>query len=297
MGLLAMTWGASYLFIKISLRDFSPAFIVFARTALAALVIVPVVVHRGRLRELRGHGRVLVAIAAIQVVVPFLLITFGQRWIATGLAGILIASAPIFTAALGMTAYAAAERPAPAALAGIVVGMVGVALLFGVDLSGSGQALAGGAMVLLAGLGYAIGSIELRRRLGSFDPAAVAASTMSISALMTLPLALADLPESAGADALAATAALGIVGTGVAFLVFYTLISEIGAGKASLVAYLAPGFAVGYGVLLLDERLTVATLVGLTFIVGGSWLGTGGKIPHRRGTVRPAAAVGVRPPG
>lgn len=296
MAVLAATWGASYLFIKIGLRDFSAPFIVCARTGLAALVLLPVAIRRGALGGLRGRWPAIWLLAAIQVVVPFLLITVGERWIPSALAGILVASAPIWTAALAFTAYAPAERPGRVATAGLLVGMGGVALLFGVDLGGDSLAVVGGAMVLVAGLLYAMGGIEVKRRMTGVDPAATVAATMGLSALLTLPAALITFPTSAGADAIGATLALGVIGTGLAFLIFYTLIVELGAQRASVVAYIAPGFSVFYGVVALDESATIGTFAGLALILGGSWLAASGRLPGRRPpTGRNAPAAATRP--
>lgn len=282
MALLAATWGASYLFIKVGLRDFSAPFLVCARTALAALVLLPVALHRRSLGALRGRGRSVLLLAAFQVVVPFLLITVGERWLPSALAGILVASAPIWAALLAFTPYAPAQRPGPVALGGLGLGMVGVALLFGVDLGGDGLAAVGGLMVLGAGFFYAAGAIELKKRMEGVDPAAIVAATMSTSAVLTLPATLLTLPDSAGADALSALLALGVLGTGLAFLIFYGLIADLGAQRASLVAYLAPGFSVGYGVSVLGESVTAGTFVGLALILFGSYLAASGTLPWRR---------------
>lgn len=282
MAVLAATWGASYLFIKVGLRDFSAPFLVFARTALAALVLLPVALRRRALGALRGRGRSIAVLAGLQVVVPFLLITVGERWIPSALAGILVASAPIWTAALAFTPYAPMERPGRVALVGLGIGLVGVVLLFGVDLGGDGLAVVGGLMVLLAGLGYAAGGIELKRRMAGVDPSAIVAATMSASALLMLVPALLTLPTSAGADSLSALLALGVVGTGVAFLIFYELIATLGPSRASLVAYLSPGFAVGYGVAVLGESVTAGTFAGLALILAGSYLAASGRVPLRR---------------
>ncbi len=289
MAVLAATWGASYLFIKVGLRDFSAPFLVFARTALAALVLLPVALHRNALGALRGRGGSIALLAGLQVTAPFLLIALGERWIPSALAGILVASAPIWTAALAFTAYAPAERPGAVALAGLGLGMVGVALLFGIDLGGNRLAVLGGLLVLLAGLGYAGGGIEFKRRMAGVDPAAAAAATMSASALLMLPAALLTLPTSAGADSVSALLALGILGTGLAFLIFYGLIADEGPSRASLVAYLSPGFAVGYGVWLLGESVTAATFAGLALILGGSYLAAGGRL-SAEAAGRPAVA-------
>jgi drug/metabolite transporter (DMT)-like permease len=278
MGLLAATWGASYMFIKVGLRDFGVGTIVCGRTALAALILIPVARHQGALHRLRGRGRPILACALTQVAVPFVLITVGEHWIPSALAAILVASAPIFAALLTIR-FDHANRLSPTGLAGVGIGMIGVALLFGVDLSGDTMALVGGLMVLGAGFLYAAGSMILQRTMSDVPPAATASATMAVSALLTLPLVAFDLPSSADWDSVGAVLALGVLGTGLAFLVFYTLISELGTARASIVAYLAPGFSVGYGVALLGESITAGTIAGLTLILVGSWLGANGKLP------------------
>jgi len=168
--------------------------------------------------------------------------------------------------------------------------MAGVVVLLGIDLGGSGVALAGGLMVLLAGLGYAVGGIEFKRRMAGVDPAAIAAATMGVSAVLMLPAALLTLPTSAAPDSVSALLALGLLGTALAFLIFYGLIASVGPARASLVAYLAPGFAVVYGVAVLDEPVTPATFVGLGLILGGSYLAAGGRLPARRRAAVAAAS-------
>ena len=290
LGLLASFWGASYLFIKLGLEDLSPAMVVFARTALAAGVLFAVAGRLGALRGVRGRLRPIAVLAIVQVAGPFLLIAAGERHISSSLAGILVASAPIFTALLAIWVYQA-ERSHGFSLAGVVIGMVGVAVLLGVDAGSGTAAILGGLMVVLAGFGYAVGGLYLKRRLSELQPAGVGAATMAISALVTLPLALASAPDAMpGAGAIAAVGALGVVGTGIAFWIFYTLISTVGPAKASIVAYIAPGFAVIYGVTLLGESFTVGTAAGLALIVGGSWLAAEGRLPRRR---RKAAAGAV----
>src|SRR3954471_19111767 len=163
MAALAALWGASYLFIKIALDDLSPVALVFARTALGALVPAPVALRRGAFAAARRHLGTLALIAVVQIAGPFLLIAAGEQSIPSSLAGLLVASAPIGTAILA-GAFVPEERLRGWALAGIALGIVGVAALFGVDLGG-GNALLGGAAVLLAGLGYAAGALIAKRRL------------------------------------------------------------------------------------------------------------------------------------
>jgi len=292
IGFLAALWGASYLFIKLGLEDLSPAMVVFLRTALAALVLVPLTLRRGAFAGLRTRVGAIVFLAAVQVAGPFLLISIGQEHISSSLAGILVASAPIFTVLLvlsldgrdGATAWS---------FVGIATGIVGVGLLLGVDVGGDGAALLGALLVVLASFGYAVGAIFLKRRLSGLQPVGVVTATMTASAVLVLPLAALTAPaEVPGAQALGAMLALGIGGTGIAFYIFYTLIANIGPAKASLVAYIAPVFAVLYGVTLLDENVTAGTLVGLVLILAGSWIAAEGRRP---GTARQAAHAPPRP--
>jgi drug/metabolite transporter (DMT)-like permease len=268
---LAALWGASYLFIKIGLDDLSPAAIVFSRTALAALVLLPFAIRGGGMAPLWRRAPGIVLLAAIQVAGPFLLISAGERHIASSLAGILVAAAPIFTAIFAIW-IDNNERLSTRGIVGVAIGIVGVALLLGVDLGDSSSALGGGLMVVLASVGYALGGFGLKRYFTGYQPLALVAGTMSASALMTLPLLLLDLPEHVGLDTVGAMSALGLGGTGIAFVIYYTLNREIGPTRTSLVAYVAPVFAVVYGVTLLDEDFRATTALGIVLIVGGSWL-------------------------
>jgi drug/metabolite transporter (DMT)-like permease len=268
---LAALWGASYLFIKIGLDDLSPAGVVFSRTALAALVLLPFAIKSGGMAPLWRRAPGVFALAAVQVAGPFLLISAGEQHIPSSLAGILVASAPIFTAIFAIW-IDSSERLSTPGVVGVAIGIVGVALLLGVDLGGSSSALAGGLMVVLASVGYALGGFGLKRFFTGYQPLALVAGTMSASALMTLPLLLLDLPSHVGLDTVGAMSALGLGGTGIAFVIYYTLNREIGPTRTSLVAYVAPAFAVIYGVTLLDESFGVTTALGIVLIIGGSWL-------------------------
>jgi drug/metabolite transporter (DMT)-like permease len=294
MALLAMLWGASYLFIKVALEDdVPPIFLVFARLALGAAVLVPLAWHAGALRATRGWAGPLTFMALVQVAVPFLLITYGERHIASSLTGILVSAAPIFTALIAVR-YDDDERPHGIATAGVVMGLIGVVLLFGVDLSGDSAALAGGLMVLLASVGYAVGSLYLKHRLKGVPAVGIAAMTMVIGSLVLLVPALLQLPPHAPElKTVGSLIALGAGGTGIAFAIYYTLIAEIGPGRASLVAYIAPGFAVIYGATLLDESITLGAILGLVLILAGSWVAAEGRLP---GQSRATPAAPLEPP-
>ncbi len=283
MATLAALWGASYMFIKIAIDDGMPdVFIVFARTLLGAAVLAPVAIRRGALRVTRGQFGWLALIAVVQILGPFMLITIGEHHVASSLAGVLVASAPIFTALIA-AAVVRSERLAGWGPGGIVIGFAGIALLFGVDLGGNGDALLGGAGILLASVGYAVGSLLGKRKLAGVQPIGIAVSIIGLSAVFLLPAMPFAMPaEAPGAGTIAALAALGAGGTGAAFLIFYTLNSDIGPTRASVVAYIAPVFSVFYGVTLLDERFTLGTVAGLVLILGGSYIAAEGRVPGRR---------------
>jgi drug/metabolite transporter (DMT)-like permease len=294
MGVLAALWGASYMFIKVAIDDVSPIIVVWVRLVLAAIVLVPIAHSRGALSALRPHVPTVFLLSVVQVAAPFLLITFGEKHIASSLAGILVASAPIFTALLAFRVDRE-ELATGWRLVGILVGIVGVALLFGVDLTGDSAALLGGLMVLLASFGYAIGPLQMKRKLQGVPPVGIAATTMTLAAVLLTPAVPFALPSHApGLDTVGSLLVLGAGGTGVAFLIFYTLIAEIGPGRATVVAYIAPGFSVIYGIVLLDEGFTAGTAGGLLLILAGSWLAAGGRLsrtgPSRSTVPAPARA-------
>ncbi|HEX8120455.1 MAG TPA: DMT family transporter [Solirubrobacteraceae bacterium] len=290
---LAALWGASYMFIEICLDGgLSSTFLVFARTALGALVLAPVALRRGAFAPARRHLPTLLLCAVVQITGPFLLITVGQHHVTSSMAGILVASAPIFTTIIAAF-YAHDDRLGPGGVAGIAVGIVGVAMLFGVDLSGATDTLLAGFGILLAGLGYAVGATVSKRRLHDVPPIGVAASIIGLGSLTLLPLAPFTAPSSLpDTGTLAALLALGAGGTGIAFLIFYVLNADVGPSRASVVAYIAPFFSVIYGVTLLDESFSLSTAGGLVLILAGSWMAADGRLPwRRRATLLPEPAA------
>jgi drug/metabolite transporter (DMT)-like permease len=279
---LGAIWGASYLFIKIGVRDLSPAMVSWARVTLAAAVLVPLAAHNGALGRARDVGfGWLTLLAATQIAGPFVLIAAAEEEISSGLAGILVASAPLFTALLAMRVDAE-ERSRGLRLAGVLLGIAGVAVLLGVDLGDSGSQLLGGLAVLLAGLGYAVGGLIAKRRLASIPPLGMAAWVTVAATILLVPFSAATIPSQPPAlGPVAAVVVLGVLGTGIAFAIFYELIGSVGPARTWIVTYLAPGFAVAYGAIFLDEAVTASTLAGLGLILAGSYLAAEGGNPLR----------------
>src|SRR3954468_8463472 len=222
LSVTAALWGASYMFIKVALDGgLSEGFIICARTLLGAAVLVPLGLRAGALPLLRERKGWTIALALAQVIVPFGLITFGENHVPSSLAGILVASAPLFVALLAIR-LDPEERSRGWGLVGVVLGMAGVVLLFGIDLSGDAETLLGGLMILGAGLSYAFAVLIVKRGFTGVPPGGVAASTMVLSSLAWLPVALLSLPtRSPHLDAVASLIVLGAGGTGIAFLFFY----------------------------------------------------------------------------
>ncbi len=287
---VAAFWGASYLFIKVALEDvFSPPMIVFVRTALASLVLTPLALRTGRAGELRPLVGPIFLLGLVQVAAPFMLISYGENHIHSSLAGILVAMAPVFTFLLSLVVGRDQDVHA-LGFAGVALGIAGVVLLLGLDTGGDSAALAGGLMVVAAAVGYAVGAYYLRRAAPGLPPLLIVAATMGASALMSAPLAALDPPTATPSlQAVGSLLALGVFGTGIAFVFFYDLIVTIGPARATLVAYVAPGFAVIYGVALLGEDFTLATLAGLVAILLGSYLAANERWPWQRRPVPVAA--------
>src|SRR4051794_5215691 len=218
----AAVWGSSYMFIKVALDDFSEGAIVCLRTALGAALLLAFAARRGVLGHIRPRVRWMLVIAFVQVVVPFLLITYGENHISSSLTAILISSVPIYTALLALR-FDHAERSQGWALVGIVIGIVGVVMLFGVDLSGSAAELTGGAMMLGAALCYAISWLLVKHKMAGAAPEAVAGGTKFLAPPGTPPPLVA--PPPAGPPRPGAGPAVrgpGVRGTGGGVGAFYT---------------------------------------------------------------------------
>ena len=279
---VSLLWGSSFLLIKIAVDEVSPSVLVLLRALLGALVLLPIAAARGSFAPLRGSPGALLALAVVDVAAPFLLIAWGEQRISSSLAGILLAADPIFVALLALR-FDRSERVRGARLAGLVVGIVGVVVLLGLDVGGEPAELAGAGMVLGASFCFAVAALLYKGSFGAADPIGVVCAMLAVSALLVAPPAVATFPtQLPSATALMALGALGVFNTGLGFWLFYALIDEVGAGKASLITYLIPGVAAVLGIAVLSEDFGPNTALGLALILGGSWVASGG-LEGRRG--------------
>jgi drug/metabolite transporter (DMT)-like permease len=282
---LALIWGASFMFIKVAVRELSPATLVMWRVGLAALtlaVVVPIVVGgRETVAELRANAGWLVIVALVNTAIPFWLLSWGETRIDSGLASILQAAVPIFVAVVSF-GFFREVRVTGLRLLGTAIGFVGVALL--VSAQPNGKVLAALAVVGMA-FGYAVGGLLMGRHLGGVRPLVIALSSTSVSALVLAPAGIAQTPgHMPGWKTIGSVIALGVPGTAFAYLLFFGLIVGAGAAYASLVTYLIPPIALAYGAIFLGERFGATAFGGLALVLGGVALGTGavGSMRFRR---------------
>jgi len=280
-------WGLPYLLIKVAVAEVQPTLLVFVRLALAAVVLLPIAAATGSLKRVRKRWRRLLLVASLGIVLPFVLIAYGEQHITSSLAALLIAADPLFIVLLAL-AFDASERASGIRLFGLVLGLLGVAVLLGLDVGGDALGFVGAGMVLLAALCYA-GSSLIVKRLADIPLLGSVAVTLSIASLLLAPVALLQLPDHVPSPSvLASLVTLGLVCTALAYVLYFALITEAGATRAAIITYVNPAVAVLLGVLVLGEPLTLGTVLGFGLIVLGCVCATGLLRPPRRR--RPDAA-------
>jgi drug/metabolite transporter (DMT)-like permease len=279
-GAVSVLWGIPYLFIKIAVDDgVPPAFLAWVRVVLGASLLLAIAWRAGKLSSLRGHWPWLTVFAVAEIAIPFPLIAAGEQHVASSLAAIIIATAPLFVAMLALR-FDASERVTGRRLAGLLVGLAGVVALVGIDVAGQSGELAGAAAVLLAAFCYAVGPMVLKRHLAELDPRASMGASLALASLFLAPAVALDPPTAPmSGEAIAALVVLGLLCTAAAFVLYGTLVVEVGAGRALVVTYINPVVAVGLGVAILGERPGAGAIAGLLLILAGSWLSTDGRLP------------------
>jgi drug/metabolite transporter (DMT)-like permease len=273
---VALLWGASFLFIKVAVRELAPATLILGRLGLAALtlaVIVPFLAGgRRTIAEIRANAGWLAVVGLVNVAIPFWLLSWGETRIASGLASIIQASVPIFNAVIAF-GFFRDVRVGGLRLAGVGIGFVGVALLVGAQPHGK---VLGALAVCGMALCYAVGQLLAGRHLRQVQPPVVALATTAVAAIVASPFGIAQAPgHMPGWKTVGSVAALAIPLTAVAFLLFYAIIAGAGAAYASLVTYLVPPIALAYGAIFLGEHFGAVDFAALALILGGVVLGTG----------------------
>ena len=291
---VSIIWGIPYLLIRIAVRHgVTPGLLAFGRVALAAVVLLALAWRAGTLGTLRGRFGVLLAYAVIEVCIPFPLIAAGETRVSSSLAAILISSVPLIVALLALR-FDQSERPTPVRAVGLLIGFGGVVALVGIDVAGSSRELLGAGAILLAAVGYAIGPMLIKLRLGGLDPRATMGGSLAIASVLLAPVAALNPPHTTpSAGAIVCVIVLGLVCTAAAFVIYTILIGEAGTSRATVITYVNPVIAVALGVALLGERPGAGSVAGLLLILAGSWLSTDGRLPPglARMFMRPAPAT------
>jgi drug/metabolite transporter (DMT)-like permease len=269
---MCVIWGIPYLFIKIAVRDLSPATLVFGRTLIAAMLLLPLAGLRGALRPLLARWLPVLLFAVVEIAVPWWLLAKAEERLSSSLTALLIAAVPLIGAVLTRTT-GKRERLGWRALAGLGLGMAGVAALVGLDTAGaSGVAIAEVDVVALC---YAVGPIILDRHLSGLPSLGVIAGSIGLCALAYAPIAATQLPAAVpSAEVLSAVVVLAVVCTALAFMVFFELISEVGPVRATVITYVNPAVAALAGVTFLGESFTGGMGAGFALILVGSILAT-----------------------
>lgn len=284
---LGAIWGSSYLFIKVGVRELSPAMLIEIRLLCAAPVLVAFAVQRYGWTALRAAWRQGVVLGVLNAAVPFTLIAWGERYVDSGTAAVTNASVPIWLAILAIW-FVPSERSTGLRAVGVAFGLAGVAILAGVHPPGGWKGALGTGAIIVASISYAAANLYAGRRMAAGGPV-LAAASMVVAGLVLVPFALASLPSHVpGWKSVGSGVVLGLAGTAVAQILSYRMIRIYGSSRSVLVAYMLPAFALLYGALFLSESVTWQKLAGLLLIVGGVGLGSGVWQVRRRREVVPA---------
>jgi drug/metabolite transporter (DMT)-like permease len=283
---MSVLWGCSYLLIRIAVRGGMPAAdVAWTRVCIAAVILLVLSWRAGLLGTLHGRWRWLIVYAVAEISIPFPLIAAGEVHVASSLTAILIAAVPLIGAVLAVR-FDHAERPTRTRAVGLGIGFAGVLALVGVDIAGRGSELLGAGAILVAAVGYAIGPMIVKHRLGGLDPRVMMGASLAVALAILTPFAAvhgwAGIGSRPSLGAWACVAGLGVFCTALAFVVFAVLIREAGTSRATVITYINPLVAVVLGVTLEGERPGVGAIVGLLLILAGSWLSTRGQLPPRR---------------
>jgi drug/metabolite transporter (DMT)-like permease len=286
---LAALWGASFMFIKVGVRELEPATLICFRLGLGTLTLLPVALAtlggRRLVRSLQEHAGPLILVGLLNSALPITVLAWAEKRVDSGLAAVIQASAPLFTALLALR-FSRAEVVTGGRLAGLLVGFGGVGLLVGVQPSGD---MLSALAITFTAFCYAVAALYSARALAHVPPLVTAVGALGSATLMLVPFAIAQPPHGVpGWKVTGSLLVLGILGTGVAYVLYYALLAGAGASRSILITYLVPAFALVYGSVFLNESVTTAALVGLALVLGGVALGTGVvRLARRRAEVTP----------
>jgi drug/metabolite transporter (DMT)-like permease len=291
---MSVIWGVPYLLIKVAVGEFSPVVVVFGRCVIGAALLLPWTVAKGHLRPALRHWPWLLAFTVLEMTGPWLLLSYAETHLSSSLTGLLVACVP-FVAAVIARLTGDADRLTPVRVLGMVIGVAGIGVLLGLDVSGA--QLWPLVAIGLTVVGYGTAPIIASRKLGDVPGVAASAVALTVTAVVYAPFAIPRLGPvaSASPSALLSVAALGVVCTAVALALFFALIREVGPQRALVITFVNPAVAVLLGVALLGEPFTLGLGIGLPVVLLGCVLATRRSTP-RAGRRRDPAEAAVDAP-
>ena len=271
---LGIAWGIPYLFIKVAVSELDPAMVVLSRSALAAILLLPLAFFRREVWQVVRRWKPMLAYTIVEIILPWYFLSSAEQSLPSSTAGLLLATVPLAGVAIAF-AMGRPERLSRVNWLGIALGMLGVAALVGLDMAGS-DLLAVGEMAIVV-VGYALGPAILARWMSDLPGVGVVAVSLAATAVVYVPFVLltgawpAAWPST---SVVVSIVVLAVICSALAFLLMVALIGEIGPVKATAITYVNPAVAILAGVLVLGERVTVWTIVGFALVLLGSFLVT-----------------------
>jgi drug/metabolite transporter (DMT)-like permease len=273
---MCVIWGIPYLLIRVAVRDVTPGTLVFIRTGIGGLVLLPIALRRHGFAAVFARWRPLVAFTVIEMGVPWLLLSDAETRLSSSLSGLLVAAVPLVGVVVAWV-LRTEDRVDRWQAVGLLLGVAGVATLVGLDFG----TLQVGALleVAVVVLGYAIAPVIMARRLADLPAIPVICASLLLVAVAYLPYAVLRWPRHLGGREIASLVTLGLVCTALAFVLFFALISAIGPSRAVVITYVNPAVAVACGVTMLGEQFTVGMGIGFPLILIGSVLAARRRAP------------------
>ncbi len=270
--MMSVIWGIPYLFIRIAVEEISPAMLVFARTGIATVILLPIALARTDMRVILARWRWLAVFAAVEIGGPWLLLGSAEQKVTSSLAALLLAGVPLIGTVIAV-ATGSRHHVGRAGVIGLLIGVAGVAAIVGV-IVGTTDPVALVEIAFVA-VGYAVGPVILVRNLGGLPSVGVMAVSQVLVFAVYTPIAALQWPTAVPSpEVIAAILILGVVCTAIAFVVFSALIAEIGPVRATVITFINPAVAAVLGVLVLQEPFTVGMTIGFGLVLAGSILAT-----------------------
>lgn len=284
---MSVIWGIPYLFIKIAVVELSPAAVAGGRTLLAAVILLPLAARQGALRPGLRLWPWAVAFGVVEMAIPWVLLGQAETRVSSGFAGLMLATVPIVATVLALT------RREPGAVSGVrllglATGVVGVAVLVGLDSIAGHVDLVSVLELLGVAVCYAVGPVIAARRLSDVPSMGVIALAVTVVAVMYLPFTVAGVAAGLpSTDVLLSVAGLGLICTALAFVLFFRLVAAAGPTRSTLITFVNPAVAILLGVLVLSEPLTWGTVAGFPLVLLGSYWATRTSVTDREPATTP----------